>query len=278
MESSLNPPSFFKPLIGDFWTKVSIPVEFARRYKEILPGKVCLETESQESWAVKIEQVNERHCFMGGWSEFVKGNQLEEGDFLVFYFVGRSTFRVAIFSMDGCDKGFRFSDVDGIQEPGIDWNFPVKEECGSGDGCDTTSEIPRFSVQLRKYNTYYLFFPVAFVAKTGLRRKSKITLRDPRGRKWPVPIFNRKRPNRVETSTGWNEFLTAQKLFVGSVISLESVPGSDDLFQVKVLENRGNGELLRAVNKTRTGRPRASRACSFPSQCTHKKLHKCFRM
>lgn len=97
----------------------SIPVEFARRHKDMLHGKVCLVTESQESWAVKIEQVNERHCFIGGWPEFLKGNQLEEGDFLVFYFVGRSTFRVAIFSMDGCDKWYPSSDVDGIQEPGI---------------------------------------------------------------------------------------------------------------------------------------------------------------
>ncbi|KAL0430320.1 UNVERIFIED_CONTAM: hypothetical protein Sradi_0658000 [Sesamum radiatum] len=256
MNSSRNRPSFFKPLIGDFSTQLSIPVEFARRYKELLPEKVCLETESQESWAVKIEQVNERHCLVGGWPEFVKGNQLEEGDFLVFYFVGRSTFRVAIFSMDGCDKCYPSSDVDGIQEPGINWNFP--EECGSGDNCDKTSEIPRFSVRLRSYSTYHLFFPAAFAAKTGLRRKSKITLRDPRGRKWPITIFARERPQRVQTSTGWNEFVVAQKLFVGSIISLESVPGSDDLLQVKVLKNRAKGELLRSANKN-LGRPQAGR-------------------
>ncbi|KAL0424582.1 UNVERIFIED_CONTAM: hypothetical protein Sradi_0993000 [Sesamum radiatum] len=252
----------------------------------MLHGKVRLETESQESWAVKIEQVNGRHCFIGGWPEFVKGNQLEEGDFLVFDFVGRSTFRVATFSMDGCDKCYPSSDVDGIQEPGIDCktrnsvmlfmvgkcftiflagehddfpgNFPVKEECGSGDSCDKTSEIPRFSVQLRRHSTYHLFFPASFAAKTGLGRKSKITLRDPSGRKWPVTIFNRERPDRIETSTGWNEFLAAQKLFVGSIISLESVPGSDDLFQVTVLKNRGEGGLLRAVNKN-LGRPQVGR-------------------
>ncbi|KAL2252305.1 UNVERIFIED_CONTAM: hypothetical protein Sindi_0025200 [Sesamum indicum] len=248
MNSSLNRPSFFKPLIGDFSTQLSIPVEFARRHKDMLHGKVCLVTESQESWAVKIEQ----------------GNQLEEGDFLVFYFVGRSTFRVAIFSMDGCDKWYPSSDVDGIQEPGIYCKTQNSDmffmECGSGDSCDKTSEIPRFSVQLRRYSTYHLFFPAAFAAKTGLRRKSKITLRDPRGRKWPVTLFTRERPHRIQTSTGWNEFLAAQKLFVGSIISLESVPGSDDddLFQVKVLKNRGKGELFRAFNKN-LGRPQLSR-------------------
>ncbi|KAL0380914.1 UNVERIFIED_CONTAM: hypothetical protein Sangu_0155700 [Sesamum angustifolium] len=185
MNSSLNQPSFFTPLIGDFSTQLSIPVEFARRHKDMLHGKVRLETESQESWAVRSN-------------------------------------RVATFSMDGCDKCYPSSDVDGIQELGL------------------------------------TFFPASFAAKTGLGRKSKITLRDPSGRKWPVTIFNRERPDRIETSTGWNEFLAAQKLFVGSIISLESVPGSDDLFQVKVLKNRGEGGLLRAVNKN-LGRPQVGR-------------------
>ncbi|KAL0461493.1 UNVERIFIED_CONTAM: hypothetical protein Slati_0036900 [Sesamum latifolium] len=247
MSSSLNRSSFFKPLIGDFLTQLSIPVEFARRHEELLPGKVCLETESQESWTVKIEQ----------------GNQLEEGDFLVFDFVGRSTFKVAIFSMDGCDKCYPSSYVDGIQEPGIDCKTQNSVvffmECGSGASCEKTNEIPKFSLQLRRYSSYHVFFPAAFAAKTGLRRKSKITLQDPRGRKWPITIFARERPQRVQTSNGWNEFVAAQKLFVGSIISIESIPGSDDdLFHVKVLKNRGKGQLLRAANKN-LGRPQARR-------------------
>ena len=43
--------------------------------------------------------------FRSGWQEFVKDNSLELGDFLVFKYVGKSTFNVKIYGRNACEKG-----------------------------------------------------------------------------------------------------------------------------------------------------------------------------
>jgi len=45
-----------------------------------------------------------RLVFKNGWQQFVKEKNLEEGDFLVFQYDGKSTFKVKIFSKTGCRK------------------------------------------------------------------------------------------------------------------------------------------------------------------------------
>ncbi|XP_027932448.1 putative B3 domain-containing protein At5g66980 isoform X2 [Vigna unguiculata] len=42
--------------------------------------------------------------FKNGWQEFVKEKNLEEGDFLVFQYDGKTTFTVKIFAKTGCRK------------------------------------------------------------------------------------------------------------------------------------------------------------------------------
>ena len=42
--------------------------------------------------------------FRSGWQEFVKDNSLELGDFLIFKYVGKSTFNVKIYGRNACEK------------------------------------------------------------------------------------------------------------------------------------------------------------------------------
>ncbi|KAJ0935571.1 putative transcription factor B3-Domain family [Helianthus annuus] len=56
------------------------------------------------SWRLKIEQNGDGYCFVNGWNNVVEDIQLGFGDFLFFRLVDGSTFRMSIYSPDGCEK------------------------------------------------------------------------------------------------------------------------------------------------------------------------------
>ncbi|MFS8028872.1 putative transcription factor B3-Domain family [Helianthus anomalus] len=51
-----------------------------------------------------IKQIGDDYCFVNGWNNVVKDVQLGFGDFLLFKLVDQSTFRLSIYSPNGCEK------------------------------------------------------------------------------------------------------------------------------------------------------------------------------
>ena len=47
--------------------------------------------------------------FCSGWQDFVKDNSLEIGDFLVFKYDGKSTFKVKIYGRNACEKEIKLA-------------------------------------------------------------------------------------------------------------------------------------------------------------------------
>ncbi|KAJ0727057.1 putative transcription factor B3-Domain family [Helianthus annuus] len=79
------------------------------------------------SWRLKIEQIGDDYCFVNGWNNVVKDIRLGFGDFLLFKLVDQSTFRLSIYSPDGCEK---------ILQPKTDQNCDEKIEEKSDDDDD----------------------------------------------------------------------------------------------------------------------------------------------
>lgn len=53
---------------------------------------------------VSVKQEDSCYFFKKGWRKFVKDQHLEAGDFLVFWFLGDSTFQVVVYDKSGCEK------------------------------------------------------------------------------------------------------------------------------------------------------------------------------
>lgn len=55
-------------------------------------------------WKVKIKKIGESYCFANGWSKVAKDAQLGLADFLIFELVNGSTFKMKIYTPNGCEK------------------------------------------------------------------------------------------------------------------------------------------------------------------------------
>ncbi|KAL2661461.1 hypothetical protein AAZX31_03G225700 [Glycine max] len=96
---------FFKVfLLRTGSTKLQIPTSFTKFFNGVLPLKVTLVDHDRKSWDVYLEKTEGCLVFKDGWQQFAKEKVLEDGDFLVFQYDGRSTFNVKIFSKTGCRK------------------------------------------------------------------------------------------------------------------------------------------------------------------------------
>nr|GMC91490.1 B3 domain-containing protein REM5-like [Ipomoea batatas] len=100
-------PSFFKILSAtDFPSVLRLPPLFAKIFGEKLSSTPSLVMAgSKKSWTVKLKKSSNRYLFADGWSVFVNDNQLEIGDFVVFWLMDNySTFHVQLYDRTCCDK------------------------------------------------------------------------------------------------------------------------------------------------------------------------------
>ncbi|RAL50526.1 hypothetical protein DM860_014468 [Cuscuta australis] len=113
-----------------------LPPLFVEVYGERLSQTVSLATGAspEKSWAVKVEKSGDHSVLGEGWSDFVKGNRLEAGDFAVFWLMDNwSTFKVRLYDCTCCDKQLsssssssRFFSTGGFPGAGIDHPFPLQ--------------------------------------------------------------------------------------------------------------------------------------------------------
>uniref|UniRef100_A0A803L9K2 TF-B3 domain-containing protein n=2 Tax=Chenopodium quinoa TaxID=63459 RepID=A0A803L9K2_CHEQI len=103
---------FFKVMYGDFELQMNIPQKFMECFKEKLSPWCTIIGPSKQKWKIRLSSTyNERQMvFSDGWKQFVRDNGVETNDFLVFRFVGDSSFEVSVFDKSGCEKeGCHFS-------------------------------------------------------------------------------------------------------------------------------------------------------------------------
>ncbi|KAL0450271.1 UNVERIFIED_CONTAM: B3 domain-containing protein LOC [Sesamum latifolium] len=242
-------PSFFKVLIKDFAQKLNLPPVFVQKYGQMLPGTAELRTSSGETWRVKLEIEDEKYCFTGGWSKFVKDVELEMGEFLVFWFnIGKSSFDVSVYGINGCEKGISSrnntltedSDADGDAElSNDDANKKQPRTCicqteGGGRGSTTN---PQFEVVLTQSRKLRISLRKGFAEAAGLIGKRAVVLEyPPKNRYWPVLLDNRSLPHfRLDFATGWFQFRRENDLRVGKTYSFEFNPAKN-VIQVKELK------------------------------------------
>ncbi|KAF8406369.1 hypothetical protein HHK36_008456 [Tetracentron sinense] len=123
-------PSFFKVMIGDFTNKIRIPPAFMKNFNGMLPHESILRSDTGRFWRVQMEVVDQDLFFQNGWPEFVKDHALEVGDFLIFWFLGNSTFDVRIYGRTGCEKKVALPKRNGK----VPISFIKKERQGKGMG------------------------------------------------------------------------------------------------------------------------------------------------
>ncbi|KAI4327515.1 hypothetical protein L6164_019965 [Bauhinia variegata] len=112
---------FFKIMIGGFRNLLRIPIKFVRHFKVKLSGSVRLRGPSGHVWNVKLARTADDLLFHKGWKNFAQDHSLAAGDFLVFRYIGDSSFGVSIFDETGCERE--------------DAYFVKKHTCCSGNAC-----------------------------------------------------------------------------------------------------------------------------------------------
>ncbi|KAK4416257.1 putative B3 domain-containing protein [Sesamum alatum] len=255
--------SFYKFLIDDnFTSQIRLPPQFVKDYGKNLSGKAKLHTESGDGWIVRIEQVGQQHFFTDGWTKFAQDADLKFREFLLFKFVGESTFQVSVYGISGCQKELH-SCPRTHQQPDYD-NLRADDRVPKTKDFNMTAERDdefdkddrqkwSFIKKLTKNNASELEIPRDFVLGTGILRNRKLTLVNAKGKKWPVHV-TAKRCSRFAMTAGWNEFLTGNRVVVGSTISFELVSSSDNMVEAKMLKEETDGELFSYAKKKR-GRP-----------------------
>ena len=81
-----------------------IPKAFTKFFNGIIPSKATLVDHDGNSWDIELEKMKDFLILKNGWGKFAWDKCLEEADFLVFEYNGKSTFYVKIFSKSGCRK------------------------------------------------------------------------------------------------------------------------------------------------------------------------------
>ncbi|KAL2240293.1 B3 domain-containing protein At1g49475-like [Sesamum indicum] len=238
-------PSFFKVLIKDFAQKLNLPPVFVQKYGRMLPGTAELRTSFGETWSVKLEIEDEKYCFTGGWSKFVKDAELEVGEFLVFWFnIGKSTFDVSVYGINGCEKEISSrnntltedSDAE-LRNDDANKKQPRTGVCQTEAGGSGITTNPRFEVVLTQSRKLRPSLRKGFAEAACLIGKKAVVLEyPPKDRYWPVLLDSKSlRHFRLDFAAGWLEFRRENDLRLGKTYSFEFNP-TKNVIQVRELK------------------------------------------
>ncbi|XP_056682523.1 B3 domain-containing protein REM9 isoform X2 [Spinacia oleracea] len=103
---------FFQPMVETNWNHLNVPVSWSMNHSNI-GGTVLLQRPPSTNviWFFKVSHVQSKNGevpgkmkFGEGWVRFRKENEINIGDFMVFEYLGDSTFNVIVFAPNGCNK------------------------------------------------------------------------------------------------------------------------------------------------------------------------------
>ncbi|OWM74464.1 B3 domain-containing protein Os03g0212300-like isoform X1 [Punica granatum] len=193
----------------------------------------CLLGPSGDTWQVILVKVLEKDSnelyFRHGWATFVKDHLIENGDLLLFRYIGESNFNVEIFGCSGCPKeaSFRVRCSQGRRS-----SAPAR--CSFSQNPKFTTTINESNERLGYVVINRVFFsmwpniPMRFARSYGLLQKHCATLVDPSGEQWLVELRLRARPHQLNMYSGWREFSSSNDIKIGDTCVFELLHGPED--------------------------------------------------
>ncbi|KAI3452083.1 hypothetical protein Pfo_008748 [Paulownia fortunei] len=246
-------PSFFKVLVKDFTTRLSLPPVFVPKYGKILPESAKLRISSGETWDVKLEEIDdEKYCFTVGWNKFVKYVGLEMGEFLVFWFNGKSTFDVSVFGISGCEREVSAKNLPADSDADdqavdlsndsksmyrnapdvskkLSWTPIPGSEAGGTDSGTKSDNFGKemhlqFEIVLSESRRSRVSLRKDFAEAARLTGKRAVVLEyPPKQRYWPV-LLDHRPPRMLDMAAGWHEFRKENGLVFGKTYCFEFIP------------------------------------------------------
>ncbi|PWA84650.1 DNA-binding pseudobarrel domain-containing protein [Artemisia annua] len=213
-------PSCFKILLDPASPHLPLPSAFVMMYlKNNIPNNPIIRSANGGYvWKVKIKKIGESYCFENGWSKVAKDAQLGLADFLIFELVNESTFKMKIYTPNGCEKFLTSRNH-------------VEHKSDDHDGDD-----PFFMSIISKSHKAILRLPENFVGLPGIDREGTIMMKNLAGKEWRMGI-------RLDTSfwteryylsTGWCNFRQHNKLSEGDKCVFKYIRSESKLCLAKV--------------------------------------------
>ncbi|KAL9671875.1 hypothetical protein QQ045_009448 [Rhodiola kirilowii] len=143
----------------------------------IKAGPAKLIGPSAETWQVRFEYNEDGLFFTDGLKDFVKDNEVDPGDFLVFRYDNEMVFKVTIYDHTLCEKeaAFRAKCSQSLGENGEQDELQIKnEECKSISGLSFSTKI--FPSNICRKGPY-MNVPGTFAVPAKLRKGSHVKLR-----------------------------------------------------------------------------------------------------
>ncbi|KAL0377788.1 UNVERIFIED_CONTAM: hypothetical protein Sradi_3084300 [Sesamum radiatum] len=174
-------------------------------------------------------------------AKFAKDVDLKFREFVLFKLVDASAFHVSVYEVNGCKKESYPGPHDRNELGPGNSQLKVKTENEEHypDQGNGSSAVGSWKFSKKLTESHYkdrLSIPKHFAIGTGIATNRKITLVDGQGREWPVKVTDRNLGMFAMTA-GWRNFLIGNQVPVGSTISFEFIPGSDNVIRARILKN-----------------------------------------
>ncbi|XP_021742545.1 B3 domain-containing protein REM20-like [Chenopodium quinoa] len=276
------PPEFFKIYLPEHNSKqLAIPPDFIRNFREKTPKKVILKNLKGEVWNVDLEKAGSKLLMKRGWEEFVTGNSVARGEFLIFTYKGNSVFIVKIFSISGClkeDEPMGTNDQPHVtlkQEPNFDESYSHHTDvCSENTYLERSAKVEQMSQDSHKVMTrgvsegnldlkrirftsvnkgkiYELNIPAGIFTEYNIERPKPnrpemVLLKYPRGISQTVKIW--REHDCVQITTGWREFQLKNKLTEGDECDFEvSLGEGRKIKEIELLQIRRRTPITRMI-------------------------------
>ncbi|KAK9130132.1 hypothetical protein Sjap_010619 [Stephania japonica] len=221
---------FFKCMIhGHYAEKLIIPKAFRiKRLNGVRDRKHAkLQNKMGETWNVNMRSNDEEMWLDKGWKEFVKDNEVNLGDFLVFKHKGNMVFDVLLFDPSACEKEYCSTSKKKNTAAKHKIAAPKQDPLKAAEAYRTSR--PHFIKQIKTNSSLKtpLDIPLNFARSNGLLDNGKkITLSDHRKKNSQnVNLLVRQIPHeRVRFGSGTTQFLKGNDIRVGDVCVFELDP------------------------------------------------------
>lgn len=126
-----TPPSFLKVVLRSTLRhkKLRIPQKLVRKFGHELSDVAAIMVPNGRVWQVRLTKDGKTVWFDDGWQDFVTGNSISIGYFLVFKYEKNSTFQVLIFDMTACEIDYPYSDEESDEQSSEFEDEMESEEC-----------------------------------------------------------------------------------------------------------------------------------------------------
>ncbi|KAK4706666.1 hypothetical protein R3W88_033766 [Solanum pinnatisectum] len=177
--------------------RMKIPTGYTNYKNGKLPRKVSQRDRYGNMWPIRVTKQERDIYFKYGWEKFIKDNNMEFADFLIFDYDGKGTFDFKLLGINGCvkngaggkKKGGR--NEFGCQKANACKVSDVPKHYGADifkSGCATQPKNPYFLAKIRERMRDQLYIPMDVLRDYKLELPSSMTIRDSAGREFETRV------------------------------------------------------------------------------------------